>query len=83
MTYAELNVFGKLRKEYGCGPFAMFCKLIHMWGDKMSPEQVHTCTFYMCNSVCLCVCMYVCTVWRETLEGANFGKLARKTSLAE
>lgn len=40
MTYAELTVFGKLRKEHGCGPFAMFCKLIHMWGDKMSPEQV-------------------------------------------
>ena len=41
MTYAELTVFGKLRKEHGCGPFAMFCKLIHMWGDKMSPEEVH------------------------------------------
>ena len=40
MTYAELTVFGKLRKEHGCGPFAMFCKLIHMWGDKMSPEEV-------------------------------------------
>lgn len=40
MTYGELTVFGKLRKEYGCGPFAMFCKLIHMWGDKMSPEEV-------------------------------------------
>ena len=23
------------------------------------------------------------TVWRETLEGANFGEMARKTSLAE
>lgn len=41
MTYAELTVFGRLRKEHGCGPFAMFCKLIHMWGDKMSPEQVY------------------------------------------
>ena len=40
MTYAELQVFGKLRKEGGCGPFAMFCKLLHMWGDKMSPVEV-------------------------------------------
>ena len=30
-------------------------------------------------------CMFhkICTVWRETLEGANFGGMARKASLAE
>ena len=26
---------------------------------------------------------FMCTIWRETLEGANFGELTRKTSLAE
>ena len=26
---------------------------------------------------------YEYTVWRETLEGANFGEFARKTSLVE
>ena len=26
---------------------------------------------------------FLATVWRETLEGANFGEIARKTSLEE
>ena len=31
MTYAELSVYGKLRKIYRCGPVTMFVKLLDMW----------------------------------------------------
>ncbi|MCL4136755.1 UNVERIFIED_CONTAM: hypothetical protein GTU68_039366, partial [Idotea baltica] len=40
MTYEELSTYGKLRKIEGCGPYSMFCKLIHLWSDRCTPEQV-------------------------------------------
>lgn len=40
MTYAELSQFGRLRKTYHCGPFSMFHKLLHIWSDDCSPEEV-------------------------------------------
>lgn len=40
MTYSELSVIGRLRKISKCGPFSMFCKLIHMWKDALSPAEV-------------------------------------------
>ncbi|XP_061886164.1 glutamine-dependent NAD(+) synthetase isoform X1 [Entelurus aequoreus] len=40
MTYSELSVIGGLRKISKCGPFSMFCKLIHMWKDVLSPTEV-------------------------------------------
>lgn len=40
MTYEELSTYGKLRKVEGCGPYSMFCKLIHTWSDKFTPDQV-------------------------------------------
>ncbi|KAL3883279.1 hypothetical protein ACJMK2_029562 [Sinanodonta woodiana] len=40
MTYEELSVYGILRKIHHCGPYSMFCKLVQMWGDKLSPQQV-------------------------------------------
>ncbi|XP_046994472.1 glutamine-dependent NAD(+) synthetase [Schistocerca americana] len=40
MTYAELSEFGRLRKQNFCGPYSMFCKLIHTWRDTCTPEQV-------------------------------------------
>uniref|UniRef100_A0A8C9X2M5 Glutamine-dependent NAD(+) synthetase n=1 Tax=Sander lucioperca TaxID=283035 RepID=A0A8C9X2M5_SANLU len=40
MTYTELSVIGRLRKISKCGPFSMFCKLIHMWKDALSPTEV-------------------------------------------
>ncbi|KAJ8249474.1 hypothetical protein GJAV_G00235840 [Gymnothorax javanicus] len=40
MTYSELSVIGRLRKVSMCGPYSMFCKLIHMWRDVMSPSEV-------------------------------------------
>uniref|UniRef100_H3CCM2 Glutamine-dependent NAD(+) synthetase n=1 Tax=Tetraodon nigroviridis TaxID=99883 RepID=H3CCM2_TETNG len=40
MTYSELSVMGRLRKISMCGPFSMFCKLIHLWRDLLSPVEV-------------------------------------------
>ncbi|XP_062327707.1 glutamine-dependent NAD(+) synthetase [Osmerus eperlanus] len=40
MTYSELSVIGRLRKISKCGPYSMFCKLIHTWKDAFSPLQV-------------------------------------------
>ncbi|KAM9764761.1 glutamine-dependent NAD(+) synthetase isoform 1-T1 [Menidia menidia] len=40
MTYSELSAIGRLRKISKCGPFSMFCKLIHMWRDVLSPTEV-------------------------------------------
>lgn len=40
MTYAELSVYGRLRKVAKMGPYSMFCKLLNMWRDTCSPRQV-------------------------------------------
>ena len=40
MTYAELSVFGKLRKEEKLGPYSMFLRLLHDWRDQYSPREV-------------------------------------------
>lgn len=40
MTYSELSVIGRLRKISMCGPLSMFCKLVHMWRDVLSPTEV-------------------------------------------
>ncbi|XP_066504175.1 glutamine-dependent NAD(+) synthetase [Hoplias malabaricus] len=40
MTYSELSVIGRLRKISKCGPYSMFCKLIHSWKETFSPLQV-------------------------------------------
>ncbi len=40
MTYAELSVFGRLRKVEKCGPYGMFTKLVQEWGSRLSPLQV-------------------------------------------
>lgn len=34
MTYEELRIFGKLRKEERLGPVSMFEKLVHEWGPR-------------------------------------------------
>jgi len=34
MTYKELSQFGRLRKPGFCGPYSMFMKLVHTWGDE-------------------------------------------------
>lgn len=40
MTYEELSVFGRLRKNEKCGPYSMFMKLVTEWGHSMSPTVV-------------------------------------------
>lgn len=40
MTYAELSQFGRLRKINSCGPYSMYCKLIHTWSNSCTPKQV-------------------------------------------
>ncbi|KAI9096181.1 hypothetical protein DFS34DRAFT_157092 [Phlyctochytrium arcticum] len=40
MTYEELSIYGTLRKVAKCGPFGMFSRLLHEWGDKLSPTQI-------------------------------------------
>jgi NAD+ synthase (glutamine-hydrolysing) len=39
MSYAELGVFGKLRKISRCGPVSMFQKLLAMW-NHLRPTEV-------------------------------------------
>jgi len=39
MTYEELSVFGKLRKQERCGPVSMYKKLLTMW-TSLSPASV-------------------------------------------
>lgn len=40
MTYDELSVFGRLRKEQKLGPYGMFQRLLHDWKDTMEPRDV-------------------------------------------
>lgn len=40
MTYDELSMFGRLRKISRCGPYSMFCKLIHTWRGSYTPVNV-------------------------------------------
>lgn len=41
-TYDELSVLGKLRKTHKLGPWGVFNKLLHEWGDRMSPKAIAT-----------------------------------------
>lgn len=41
-TYDELSVFGRLRKNDKLGPWGAFNKLLHEWGDLMSPRDIAT-----------------------------------------
>ncbi|SCZ87891.1 BZ3500_MvSof-1268-A1-R1_Chr2-3g05359 [Microbotryum saponariae] len=40
MTYDELSIYGRLRKIEKLGPYAMFTKLISLWGYKLSPLEI-------------------------------------------
>ncbi|KAH3665395.1 hypothetical protein OGAPHI_003579 [Ogataea philodendri] len=39
-TYEELSILGRLRKIDKCGPYSMFIKLLHIWSDRKSPEEI-------------------------------------------
>lgn len=53
MTYAELSVFGRLRKISKCGPYSMFTQLMHQWGDRLSPSQVSDIIHFRSNDCSL------------------------------
>lgn len=40
MTYQELSVYGRLRKQEKMGPYSMFVKLTSEWGSRLSPVEV-------------------------------------------
>lgn len=40
MTYTELSEYGRLRKQFFCGPYSMFCKLMSLWGSFCSPAVI-------------------------------------------
>lgn len=40
MTYEELSIFGRLRKQEKMGPYSMFTKLTTLWGSKLTPTEV-------------------------------------------
>lgn len=40
MTYDELSVYGKLRIQNYCGPYSMFCKLLMLWSNQYTAEQI-------------------------------------------
>ncbi|CAO3673238.1 unnamed protein product [Rhizopus stolonifer] len=40
MTYDDLSKYGRLRKVERCGPYSMFTKLVHEWGDQLRPSEV-------------------------------------------
>ncbi|BAM83417.1 glutamine-dependent NAD synthetase [Cyanidioschyzon merolae strain 10D] len=40
MTYAELTVYGRLRKIGRCGPVSMYERLSRLWKAHLSPSQV-------------------------------------------
>jgi len=40
MTYEELSIFGRLRKEDNLGPYGMFCKLLSIWKEKNSAREI-------------------------------------------
>ncbi|OBT85228.1 hypothetical protein VE02_05187 [Pseudogymnoascus sp. 03VT05] len=41
MTYNELSVYGRMRKIDKLGVYGMSEKLLHVWGDKLSPQQIY------------------------------------------
>ncbi|KAJ5134493.1 hypothetical protein N7448_000487 [Penicillium atrosanguineum] len=41
VTYAELGVFGYMRKVSKLGPWSMYEKLLHVWGNEYSPREIY------------------------------------------
>ncbi|KAH1358479.1 glutamine-dependent NAD(+) synthetase [Aspergillus fumigatus] len=41
VTYAELGTFGYLRKVAKLGPWSMYEKLLHVWGNEYSPREIY------------------------------------------
>lgn len=41
VTYAQLGVFGYMRKVSKLGPYSMYEKLLHLWGNEYSPREIY------------------------------------------
>lgn len=41
VTYAELGTFGYLRKVSKLGPWSMYERLLHLWGNEYSPREIY------------------------------------------
>ena len=41
VTYVELSTFGYLRKIAKLGPYSMYEKLLHVWGNEYSPREIY------------------------------------------
>ncbi len=53
MSYDELSVYGKLRKQANCGPYRMFCKLLESWSARLTARQIADKVkhFFVCYSI--------------------------------
>jgi NAD+ synthase (glutamine-hydrolysing) len=40
LTYEELSIFGRLRKEESLGPYGMFRKLVAIWKENLSAKEI-------------------------------------------
>ncbi|KAJ5461486.1 Glutamine-dependent NAD(+) synthetase [Penicillium daleae] len=41
VKYSELGTFGYLRKVAKLGPWSMYEKLLHVWGNELSPREIY------------------------------------------
>jgi NAD+ synthase (glutamine-hydrolysing) len=41
ITYEELKIMGKLRKDFRCGPVSMYSRLISIWGNNFSNKEIY------------------------------------------
>ncbi|MCJ1432147.1 glutamine-dependent NAD(+) synthetase [Xylographa pallens] len=41
MSYNELSMYGRLRKVDKLGPYGMWRKLLHEWGNMLSPQEIY------------------------------------------
>ncbi|MCJ1284309.1 glutamine-dependent NAD(+) synthetase [Xylographa opegraphella] len=41
MSYNELSMYGRLRKADKLGPYGMWRKLLHEWGNMLSPQEIY------------------------------------------
>jgi len=41
MSYEELSVMGKLRKDFRCGPVSMYSRLITIWGNELTKKEIY------------------------------------------
>ena len=53
LTYTQLSVFGRLRKEQKLGPLGAFSRLAHLWRNEMSVRDIAQKTkhFYHCYAI--------------------------------